>query len=283
MKTSRAMPFTLAGLLCVSAALADESWRGKLSTQWDQKEIQQILEHSPWAHRLSVLLVRLAGQSAGCIGSSGPCQRDDAFHEPSNTKEPGALPATPLGSHQLSAQAESGELQNRYSGPARIDAPGGVAGVAVVRWVSSRTVREALAQLISPSGKRMDAEELAQLAPADAYIVYLDLRVNLADVSRVPQGGMLTAGMARHSRLVLKSSGERIVAARVASAPLPEFDERKEVALAAYYIFFPRQKDGRAVLGQRESEVRFECPLAPVPIRADFKLSRMERGGSPDF
>jgi len=282
MRCSPATALLIAGLACASAIYADEAWRTKPPADWDQKDIRQILEHSAWAHRVSLVLVRPAGQVAGCVGSSGPCQRVDAFREPSTTKEPGTLP-TPVASHQLSAQAESGELQGRYSGAASSNAPDGVAGVAVVRWVSSRTVREALAHLVSPSGKRLDAQDLAQLAPADAYVVYVDLRVALAEVSRVPQNGILTAQMAHHSSLVLKSTGERIAAARVAPAPLPEFDERKELALAAYYVFFPKQKNGRAVLAEHETEVRFECPLSPVPIRADFKLSRMERQGSPDF
>ena len=286
MNTSRAMPLLLSGLLCVSAALADESWRGKPSSEWDQKEIRQILEHSPWAHRQSVFLVRPAGQVTGCVGSSGPCQRADSFRAPNTTHSSSTLPSPATTSSDLSGQVKAQETQDRYSAPVDSGESGegeGVAGVAVIRWVSSRTVRDALAQLVPPSGKRMDAEELAQLAPADAYILYVDLRVDLADVSRVPKGGILTPGIARHSFLLVKTSGERIPAVRVAAAPLPEFDDRKELALAAFYIYFPRQKSGHAVLPQRESEVRFECPLAPVPIRADFKLSRMERAGSPDF
>jgi len=286
MNTSRAMPVFLAGLLCVSAALADESWRGKPSTEWDQKEIRQILEHSPWARRLSVFLVRPAGQVTGCVGSSGPCQRADSFRAPNTTHNSTTLPSPATGSSDLSTQVKAQEAQDRYSAPMDSGESGdadGVAGVAVVRWVSSRTVREALAQVVPPSGKRMDAQELAQLAPADAYILYVDLRVDLADVSRVPKGGILTPGIARHSSLILKTTGERILAVRVAAAPLPEFDDRKELALAAYYIYFPKEKGGHPVVPRRELEVRFECPLAPVPIRADFKLSRMARAGAPDF
>ena len=286
MQISRAMPVFLAGLLCVSAALADESWRGKPSAEWDQKEVRQILEHSPWAHRLSILLVKPAGQPTGCVGSSGPCQRADSFRVPNTTHTPSTLPTPGTASSDLSSQVKAPGTQDRYSAPIESEEAGegdGVAGVSVVRWVSSRTVREALAQLVPPSGKRMDAQELAQLAPADAYILYVDLRVDLADVSHVPKGGLLTPGIARHSFLVMKTTGQRIPAVRVAAAPLPEFDDRKELALAAYYIYFPRERGGHAVVPQREIEVRFECPLAPVPIRADFKLPRMERAGAPDF
>ena len=285
MDRSRVTAFLVAGLFCASALPADEAWRAKPSTDWDQKDIRQILEHSAWAHRVSIMLVRPGGEVAGCIGSSGPCQRDDSFHAPKLPSDASSTPPDPPRvTSDLSAQAKAKEMQGRYSGSP--DPPGsddGVVGVAVVRWASARTVREALGRMVPPSGKLMEPEELAQLAPADAYVVYVDLRVAVADVSRVPQNGVITERMARRSSLVLKSSGVRIPAARVVSAPLPEFDDRKELALAAYYIFFPRQRAGHASLPRNETEVRFECPLAPVPIHAEFKLWRMERDGAPDY
>jgi hypothetical protein len=283
MKTSRACTLLITGLVCALSAFADEAWQAKSPADWNEKDIRQILERSPWAHRVSVLLVRPDGEAAPCLGSKGPCAREDTFHSPNNSSSnvPGGR-ASP----DLVTQVRNTERQQEYTGAADIDRPersDGVAGIAVVRWASARTVRDALARLVPPSGKRMDAEELAQLAPLDAYVMYVDLRVPLADVSHISQNGVLTEQMARRSALVLKSSGQRIPAVRVAAAPLPEFDDRKELALAAYYIFFPKGRGARATLPARETEVRFECPLAPVAIRADFRLSRMTREGLPDF
>ena len=285
MKGKQLTALLVAGLFCAFALPADEAWRTKPSADWDQKDIRQILEHSAWAHRVSVVLVRPAGEVAGCVGSSGPCQRDDSFRAPKSPSDSSStLPDPPRVGSDLSSQSKAREMQGRYSGsPDSRGSEDSVVGVAVVRWASARTVREALGRMVPPSGKLMEPEELAQLAPADAYVVYVDLRVAVGDVSRVPQNGMLTQHIARQSFLLAKSAGQRIPAARVVSAPLPEFDDRKELALAAYYIFFPRQRASRASLPRNETEVRFECPLAPVPIHADFKLSHMERDGAPDY
>ena len=283
MKTPSACVLLIAGLSCAVAARADDSWRSKPPSDWSQKEIRQILERSPWARRVSVLLVRPEGEAKPCAGSKGPCQREETFHPPDTSN---ASLMTGRRSPDLVTQTHNTEIQQEYSGAGAVDQPeatDGVTGIAVVRWASAHTVREALARLVTPSGKRMDAAELAALVPPDAYVVYVDLRVALADVPRVPQSGVFTESIARRSTLELKSTGRRISAARVTKAPLPEFDERKELALGAYYIFFSRQERGRDALPPGESEVRFECPLARVPIRADFRISRMAPEGVPDL
>ena len=283
MKSSSACALLIAGLGCASAALADEAWRTKPAAEWNEIEIRQILERSPWARRVSVILVRPDGEAKPCLGSKGPCENAETFHssDPMHP-DPGPIKTS---SGRVSAAGQA-ELRQEYPGAAEADDSEksyGVAGIAVVRWASARTVRDALSRMVPPSGKRLETEELAQLSPADAYVMYVDLRVALADASRVRQSGLLSEATVRRSSLLLRPSGRRISAVRVAPAPLPEFDSRKELALAAYYIFFPKQRSGHATLPVGETDVRFECPLAPVPIHADFKLSRMERGGSPDF
>ena len=283
MKTPSVHALLVAGLCCAFTARAGDDWHAKPSSEWNEKEVRQILEHSPWSRRVSVLLVRPDGDAKACLGSKGPCVREDTFHSPDPNHGPPSSIKTSSG--RVSGEGLS-ELRQDYPGGAEANTLGrtdGVAGVAVVRWASSRTVHEALARVVPPSGKRMDAEQLAQLAPADAYVIYVDLRVALGDAGRISQFGVFTEQMARRSFLLPKSSGQRIPAVRVAAAPLPEFDDRKELALAAYYIFFPREQSGHATVPARETQIHFEYPLAPVPIRADFKLSQMSRGGSPDF
>lgn len=273
--------------MCASVALARGSWREKPATQWSQKDIRQILDHSPWGHRVSVVLRITAIQAESCPGTSGPCERADSFRDPSTSNTVNGIPTQQaLGPRGATWHAGLQELQQRSSGPGSPEgstAADAVSGVSVVRWVSAQTMRDALAKMVSPSGKRMDPQELAQLAGRGLYVLYVDLRVPLADVSRIPQNGVLTPRLVRRSVLVLKSSGLRIPAVRIASAPLPEFDDRKQLSLAAYYIFFPKEKDGHAVFSAGQREVRFECPLAPEPIHAEFKLSQMEREGSPDL
>jgi len=287
MRASLAVPVLFAGVLCAFPTLADESWRNKPPAEWNKKELREILEHSPWAHRVSLMLVPPAVAEQPCAGSSD-CMRTDSFREPPTTNTNAQIGggAGPRAENDLEVETEKERTQNRYSGPLADDnsrAPLAIGGVSVIRWASAATIRDALARSVPPSGKLMDAEQLAQLSRPDAYVVYVDLRVGVSDVAHIPQAGMLTQQMARRSFLISKSARVHIPAARVVRAPMPEFDDRKQMAIAAYYIYFPKRMNGKSVFPEGETEVRFECPLRPVPIRADFKLSHMQREGSPDY
>lgn len=264
--------FALSGAL---AARADEPWRNKPYTEWNEKEVREILEKSPWAHRQSLMLVKPSPQ-APCNARGRGCSTDDSV----------ILPRTSGPRQGQILTKEPGAAQNPHGPPDMTPAPEGVSGAAVVRWASAQTVREALARS-GMKGEKVattEALESAPLPPSDAYyIVYVDLRVHLSDVKKVPQSGVFTPAMAQNSTLLVKRTGERISPLRVTAAPLPEFDDRRELALAAYYVYFPRQKDGKLVFTEKEGVVRFECPLTPLPIRAEFDLRDMRRGGVPDL
>jgi hypothetical protein len=273
MNASPVSYLVFAGLLCASVALAEKPSPRDPSSEQEQQHIRMILERSPWAQRIPVTLVKPGAVAQTCRGNGENCLQDAFGPVPSrNTSEQGRGPAEPVNHIQEGRIRMVDDMEAQ-----------GITGVAVVRWASARTIRDALARMAPPSGKRMEAEELAQLAPVDAFVVYMEVRVALSCVKRVPRDRMLIRPMALHSTLLFKSTGQRIAAARVASASLPDLGEQDEQVLAAYYIYFPKLKDGHPWLTARDAEVRFECPLYPVPFHADFKLSRMQLQGVPDL
>jgi hypothetical protein len=273
MRTPQACAGLLAVLALALAARADESWRKKPYTEWNEKEVREVLEKSPWAHRENLMLVKPSDQNAPCAAGNLRCFSDDSVSYP--TAGPRRRPLTP---DDIQSQ------QGHRAAAAMAPKPDGVFGTAVVRWESAQTVREALSRSGVKGEKVATAEaEPAPLPLSEAYIVYVDLRIKVSDVKKVPQSGVFTTAMAKSSILLVKSTGERISPIRVTSAPLPEFDDRKELALAAYYVYFPRAKDGKPVFDEKETLIRFECPLALQPIRSEFDLRDMRRGGNPDI
>lgn len=276
MRTPQACAFFLGIAALAAAAAAGESWRGKPYTEWSERDVRQVLENSPWAHRVSLIVAREQGEAPPV---DTPATR-------STSKDSSAPHAVNDPSHRTPADPDDVPALNTARA-AEVTPPtqAGVAGVAVVRWASARTVREAMARSGELRGKLTEkqARELYGLETGDYYILYVDLRVNLNDVSRVPQNGVLTSATVQNSVLVVRGTGERISPLTVRVAPLPEFDDRKELALASFYVFFPRHKQGKRVLRGDESLVRFECPLAPVAIHAEFDLHKMARDGSPDL
>jgi len=272
MRAPKACGFFLAVLAAALSAPADESWRHKPSTEWTDKEVREVLEKSPWAHREKLMLVPPKQQSFPCATGNLHCFSDDSVSY--TTAGPRRKPS-PDDIHAQQEHRAAASLAPR---------PDGVSAVAVVRWASAQTVREAMSR--SGKGETVASAEAPQPAPlfsSDAYVLYVDLRIHVNNVKDVPQSGVFTAAVAQNSRLIVKSTGRRILPLRVTSAPLPEFDKRKELALAAYYIYFPRLQDGKPVFGEKETLVRFECPLAPQPIHSEFDLRDMRRSGVPDL
>ncbi len=269
--------WALASFLLALALIAsgNDSWRTKPFSQWDEKEVRQILENSPWAHRVRMLVVKPGLRSVACPSGKPPCSQDS--FPPINS--------SPAEHKSSMTAADMQATQDIRTATPSLPPAAGVEGTAVVRWVSSRTVREAMFQSRVQRGqaKPEESQQSGFFAPPDAYIVYVDLRVSLADVKKVPQSGVFTAAMVQNSALVLRSTGERISPLTVKSAPLPVFDERKEVALGAFYVFFPRIVQGKSALPETESLVRFECPIASGTITSEFELSKMGRDGSPDL
>jgi hypothetical protein len=275
MRTPQAGALLVTIFALAAAAPAGESWRLKPYTEWNEKEVRQVLEDSPWAHRLRLIVVKPGPLNTPCPSGNPHCSPDSAP----------TPPAAPGGRRRPPSPDEIQAQQDRRTASAMPPGLEGVSATAVVRWASARTIREAVARSGVQHGlvKVAEAGESSQFAPLDTYIFYVDLRVQVADVKRVPQGGVLTPAMVQNSVLLVKSTGERISPLSVKTAPLPEFDERNELALAAFYVFFPRQKDGKPVLSGDESMVRFECPLTPVAIHSEFDLHKMARKGSPDL
>jgi hypothetical protein len=256
-------------------AFGDDSWRNKPYSEWTDKEVREVLEKSPWAHRILLMIVQPDTQNPACPSSGQDCSPDAAL----------STSSSPVPRKRQATQNDPQDPQTHRVATLLPSGSEGVAATAVVRWASARTVREAVAKNELQLGhvKPEELQDPRVFAPLDAYVVYVDLRVALSDVKKVPQTRLFTAAMAQRSVLLFKNTGARISPLKVKAAPLPEFDERKEVAIAAFYVFFPRQRNGKPVLSANESLVRFECPTVPRAIAADFELRKMERAGSPDL
>ncbi|HTQ86071.1 MAG TPA: hypothetical protein VMI93_07665 [Candidatus Solibacter sp.] len=275
MKPSKACALLFSLFALSVVVFAGDSWQGKPYSEWNEKEVRQILEKSPWAHRVKLMVVKPPATKIPCPSGNPHCSPDSS---PS-------VPASYPGRRRPASPDDINALQDRRTASAMPPGLDGVAATAVVRWASSRTVREAMLRSGVQRGlvKPEELHPSEALPPVDAFVVYVDLRLALADVKKVPKNGVFTSALVQNSVLVFKSTGERVAPLEVRQAPLPEFDERKELALGAFYVYFPRQKDGKSLLLADESLVRFECPLAPVSISYEFDLHKMTRDGSPDL
>jgi len=130
------------GCFALAAAVwaSNEPWKEKPYQQWDSKDLQKIFQDSPWAH-----VVRVDAPWAG--GGGG----DDST-VPSGSGAPGG--------RSMGGTSAGG------GGNAGTDMGGGGGGAAsfLVRWISSRTFREAMIRDRILRSQMTEAEAQTELA-----------------------------------------------------------------------------------------------------------------------
>ena len=153
---------SLIAIGCIALAVAvwasGDPWKDKPYQQWDAKDLQKIFQDSPWSH-----LVRV---DAPWLGSGGGTGGNDAS-------------STPVSSGGAAAGRTMGAGGGGGGGGANMggggDYGGGVGGGPsqasfLVRWISSRTFREAMIRDRVIRGQMTDAEAQAELAkPVEGY------------------------------------------------------------------------------------------------------------------
>jgi hypothetical protein len=204
-----------ATIIVLSASLlwAQKAWEKKPYTEWSQREVNQVLQDSPWAR--SVL-------PQGYI----------IVETPSPT-------------------------------PSRL----------LVRWESALTVRQALARretLAGRAGGEAASQYLAATPPN--YIVVL-FGPPLA--SRSFQ--QLTEEVVREASYLELSGTKQKVKPKAVRL------HREGVELVALEFHFPREVEGKPVIGSKQKKVEFYCGMGPAWFSATFDLTKMVQDGKPDL
>ena len=222
----------IAFLLLVGAGLlwAAEPWKVKPYTEWTQKDVERVVQDSPWAHVVEML------------GTSGPGEGAIARSEVSGTK-PMSDTAGP-------------QVQAKY----------------LVQWASALTMRQAQVRSAQLAGREDAENSRAMLAAAPPSYILSVLGSNMSAFE-----GMKEEGIKAATYLELKSNKTRVSPDQV------QFF-RPGGRLAQVFIFFPREAEGKPVIGPAESKVEFHCRVGKSDVEATFDLRKMvTRDGKPDL
>ncbi|MGH9592724.1 MAG: hypothetical protein ACRD5L_06510, partial [Bryobacteraceae bacterium] len=128
-----------AGLFVAVAAYASDHWKDKDFESWDAKDVQKVLDDSPWVKHVEFASLGAAPSDIG-LAPSGSSAGGDSVGGSSE----GGSGATGGG---------GGGGGRRGGGGGSAGGFGGQAQVYYVRWWSSRTVREAFARDAELKGK----------------------------------------------------------------------------------------------------------------------------------
>ena len=162
-------------LVAAAAVSANDVWKDKDFQNWDQKDVQKILNDSPWSKKFQF----------GADGTGG---------NGSMTHSTGVRPATAGGggSPDIPGQQEPGQQMN-----------------LVVSWFSSRTIREAIARKKELAGtSQEDARKMLSQEPST-----YDLAVSGPDLTVF--GRIQEDDLKEHSYLMTKTAKEKLTPADV--------------------------------------------------------------------
>jgi hypothetical protein len=239
------------------AALAfagGDPWKSKPYQQWDSKDILRIVNDSPWAK-----VVHVDAPWKNTAGGT-----DDAGAAPVAGVRPNA------GMGGMGAQPSSappnpgGNSQNSQIPQAAF----------LIRWVSSRTIREAVlrSSVLSGKAKEEDAEK-GLAVPTDTYQVFV------AGPDMKPFAVIEEGELKRGTFLQTKKTKQKISPSSVQIERTPD-----GLGIQAIVFVFPKKSQtGESTIAADERGADFNCVAGPVRIEAPFDISKMDDANGRDL
>ena len=226
-------------LLLPAPALAGDPWKDKPYTQWMEKDLHRILADSPWSKQTELGQKKHtleAPEGAPGVRGTRSADHDDDDEDKRNDRK--------------RDEDNHGEDENAVT----------------VRWVSSRTLREARVRGLGLRTQiaEADADKSLPAAPEDYLLAVLGEDLKFA--ANVEEADLVT-----QSYLFTERTRQRIGAKAVEI--IRTQDGKKVIALIFH---FPKKTlTGDETISADEKEVRFVSTGAKGRIRVDFHPREM--------
>ena len=240
--------------LSSAPAIPTDAWKDKDPQAWDQKDVQKILNDSPWAKQLQFGIAPNGSLSPNLasIGSSGVSETSGSASGGSRGVLNGGGPST--------------------SPPIPIGSNNGPVAKLTVCWRSSVTVRQALVREKELSHSLPDEARKNLAANYDSYQV----AVSGGDLRAFSKEGV--EALKARSYLMTKTTKQIIPPSNVV------IQKRQDGSAVAVIFEFPKQTaTGESTIAPNEKSVEFGAKVSGLPIKATFEISKMFINGAPDL
>jgi hypothetical protein len=253
--------------LLILAAIAwagDTPWKTKPYQQWDDKDIHQILFDSPWARSADVTASwRTPGSAAA----------------PNLPSTASPVPESGGGGMGRGGGGSTGASPATIPAPAPPDAGSSLSGQYPtvkysVDWISSKTMRAALAQRdVLHAGKSPAEAEKYVDQPQSEYAIVIE-GTDMSPFLRADEKFFQA-----NSFLQLKKAGFKVSPERV------EFrrDTSSDAVLAAIFFFAKKSPGGSDLILPSEKSIEFTCKLGSSRLKVNFEPQKMAAQSGPDF
>ncbi len=241
-----------AATILIAASLiwaANDPWKSKPYDQWDDKDIQRIFNDSPLSKVIQ-------------ITSSLPS--DSAMPSDPGSASPGQQSRGMGGSGGQSPQPSGGYQPPQQSSSAT---------PFIVRWVSSRTIREAAIRNAVLKGQLKPEDAAKDLAqPIDMYQVLVagpNMKAfQSADESAIKKSAVLE----------LKRTKEKLAPSDV------KIEHKADGSIESIVFLFPKKAaNGESAIPTTEKAAEFSASLSGTKINASFDFSKMEDSQGRDL
>ena len=248
----RKIIYSVATVLVAASLIwaANDPWKSKPYEQWDDKDIHRIFNDSPWSKVVQ-------------IGSSSP--------------SPSGIPADTSAASSSGQQTRGmggGGQYSQPSAPAQTPQPSSTGETPfVVRWVSSRTIREAAIRnaILKGQLKPEDAsKDLAQ--PVDMY------QVLVAGPNMKPFQSADESALKNNTLLETKRTKEKLTPSDV------KIQRNPDGSIESVVFLFPKKTaNGEPTIPPNEKGAEFTAALNGTKINVSFDFSKMEDSQGRDL
>lgn len=228
--------------IAILALAGGDPWKSKPYQQWDDKDLRRIMNDSPWAKVIQVTVswrnVDPTHSEADTkdLGGGGGSGSDSDMSHPSSLRQPGEGLQVP---------------QARF----------------LARWMSSRTLREAVVRAaVIDKQLKEDAAEKQLAVQVETYEV-----VVLGEDMK-PFQGLDEKALAEKTYLQTKKTKQKIVPVRVEIARSKDGKSVEAVA----FLFAKKSATGESTIPADEKGIEFNCSPGRAKIQTTFDIAKME-------
>ncbi len=249
-----------ASLVCLIAAVlawgGGDPWKSKPYQQWDANDVKKVFSDSPWSKVVQIDATWKPSDTGGATGGG--------------SVEPQSGGGMKQGGSAAANQSSAPSSQPGQTGATPTAAEANFA----VRWISSRTIREAGYRSSVIEGRLKQDEVEKQLAqPVNDYEVYL------GGPDMTPFQSMDEKALQGTATLTGKKTKQHITATKAQLVRSPDGK-----AVQGIIFSFPKQADdGEPSISPNEKAVEFTCAVAKVKLQTTFDLSKMEDAKGRDI
>jgi hypothetical protein len=231
-------------LLIAMAAYANDPWKDKDFGSWDEKDVQRVLQDSPWSHKIQYGM-NTGSRLEGNLTSTG----ESSNHGDSNSG---------------SGTMTTGNRQAGGAGVSNMPSAGSEA-VFVVSWFSSNTVREAMARKRELAGTSADDARKGLSTPTDTYQIMVQ-SANMRAFSAASEDTLKAEAF-----LVLRSNKAKISPSRVVIQK-----GQTGAPAALFFIFDKKTATGEPTFAPDEKGVDFTFQAGKTPLKISFDFTKMQ-------